>query len=504
VNLLLLSMPDSFEHMPPVAIRMPNGALASLAGNVDAHHRVAVADLILVQDRVRATVERLVRQHQPDVVGLSVMTFQRRTAARLIDFIRRLKPDVRVVVGGYDPSLAPEAYEQMDDVDFIVRGEGEITFRELVRAIEKHGGYESIPGLTWRAYPEAPNPKRETFVRNPDRPVHPLETGAIRLPKRGARVLRGYTLLGRPIDVVETSRGCTYDCSFCSIIEMRGRNFHTYAFDRVLADIRDARDHGARTIFLVDDNITLNIRRFEALCQAIIDAGLNRLEYMVQGMTSPIAAHGETLAPLMRSAGFRYIFLGIENILDGDLAFLKARAKNADRQQGHTVGNASIKAIDYLRRNGMYVVGGLIVGNPDDTRESILANLEFASRNVDWPYIQHPTPYPRTPMTRDFRERGLIINERMEEYDGTTAVVRTEHLPADEVEFLRWRAERAMKTRHFPKAFLHDFWFVLRHGRRMLAHTYRGSSWKSMLGLESERKVFERYKALREKERVYI
>ena len=52
MNVLLLSMPDSFEHMPPVAIRMPNGALASLAGNVDPHHRVAIADLILVQGRV--------------------------------------------------------------------------------------------------------------------------------------------------------------------------------------------------------------------------------------------------------------------------------------------------------------------------------------------------------------------------------------------------------------------------------------------------------------------
>jgi anaerobic magnesium-protoporphyrin IX monomethyl ester cyclase len=70
MNVLLLSMPDSFEHMPPVAIRMPNGALASLAANVDAHHRVAVADLILARSSVRATVETLVANHAPDVVGL--------------------------------------------------------------------------------------------------------------------------------------------------------------------------------------------------------------------------------------------------------------------------------------------------------------------------------------------------------------------------------------------------------------------------------------------------
>src|SRR3954462_3139897 len=90
MNVLLLSMPDSFEHMPPVAIRMPNGALASLAGNVDPHHRVFVADLILVQGSVRATVAHLVREIEPDVVGLSVMTFQRETALRLARLVRQL------------------------------------------------------------------------------------------------------------------------------------------------------------------------------------------------------------------------------------------------------------------------------------------------------------------------------------------------------------------------------------------------------------------------------
>ena len=139
----------------------------------------------------------------------------------------------------------------------------------------------------------------------------------------------------------------------------------------------------------------------------------------------------------------------------------------------------------------MYVVGGLIVGNPEDTQESIEANLAFARRYVDWPYIQHPTPYPRTPMTEHFRERGLITNERLEEYDGTTAVVRTEHLPAEEIEYLRWKAERWMKVRHMPAAFWHDPWFVVRHAPEMLAQTFRGCTLRSVLGLEDDRKTFD-------------
>src|SRR5437870_1870378 len=237
MNVLLLSMPDSFEHMPAVAIRMPNGGLSSLAGNVDPHHEVAVADLILVQHRVREVVERLVRERAPDLVGLSVMTFQRKTAQRIIELVRALRPGVRVATGGYDPSLAPDAYTgpSAGAADFIVRGGGELTFRGLRRAIERGRG---VGG----------------------------------------------------------------------------------------------------------------------------DAGLNDVEYLVQAMTSAIANHGETLAPLMRRAGFRYVFLGIENILDEDLEFLRASAKNRARENGRSAGNATIKAIESLHRHRMYVVGGLIVG----------------------------------------------------------------------------------------------------------------------------------------------
>jgi anaerobic magnesium-protoporphyrin IX monomethyl ester cyclase len=497
MKILLLSMPDSFEHMPTVAIRMPNGALTSLAGNIDPHHKVAVADLILVPKRVRETVTQLVHSLNPDLVGLSVMTFQRKTALKIVALIRSLKPDVHIVVGGYDASLAVDAYTHQDSgVDFVVRGEGEFTFSSLLRALENGSSLTAIDGLSFRRGTEV--------VHNPDRHVSRLDRDEIRPPNRAARVLEGYTLIGRQVDVIETSRGCTFDCSFCSIIEMRGRNFFTYSLDRVIADIQDAQSHGAQAIFIIDDNITLDVHRFEAFCQAIVKAGLNKLDYTVQAMTSAIANHGETLAPLMHKAGFRYVFLGIENILEDDLKFLRAKSKNEEREHGHIVGNATLKAIEHIHRNKMYVVGGLIVGNPDDTPESIQVNLDFAKRYIDWPYIQHPTPYPRTPMTKEFQERGLIINERLEEYDGTTAVVRSEHLSAEEIEFMRWRAERKMKTKHMPAALFHSPGFVLRNAAKMLGHTYRGNTWKSLLGMEGERQVFERYRTLRRAERVYI
>jgi radical SAM superfamily enzyme YgiQ (UPF0313 family) len=367
--------------------------------------------------------------------------------------------------------------------------------RELLRAREAGGALDGIAGLSFR--------RGSTFVRNPDRHVSGLE-GDVKPPNRAARVLPGYTFMGRPIDVVETSRGCTYDCSFCSIIEMRGRNFHVWPVERVIADIRDAHDRGARAIFLVDDNITLNIARFKALCEAIIANGLTDIHYIVQGMTSAIASAGDELAALMQRAGFRYVFLGIENVLDQDLAFLRAAAKNAERKAGRTVGSATTRSIDVLHRHGMSVVGGLIVGNPDDTRASIDANLTFAKAYVDWPYIQHPTPYPGTPMTEDFRARNLIVNENVDEYDGTTAVVRSEQLTADDIEFMRWQSDRWMKSRHMKSVARHYPGFVARNWLRMMRHTFRGSSWKTWVGLESEHDAFLRYKAIRKREREYF
>jgi anaerobic magnesium-protoporphyrin IX monomethyl ester cyclase len=135
MNVLLLSMPDSFEHMPTVAIRMPNGGLSSIAGNVDPHHRVSIADLVLVQSKVREVILRLLQELKPDVVGLSIMTFQRRSALRIVELLRSQTPEVKIAVGGYDPSLAPEAYRDQA-IDFLIRGEGDLTFRDLLRALD--------------------------------------------------------------------------------------------------------------------------------------------------------------------------------------------------------------------------------------------------------------------------------------------------------------------------------------------------------------------------------
>jgi len=104
-------------------------------------------------------------------------------------------------------------------------------------------------------------------------------------------------------------------------------------------------------------------------------------------------------------------------------------------------------------------------------------------------------------MTSEFRSRGLIVDEDVTHYDGTTAVVRTASVSAEDAEFMRWQAERWMKLRHFPVACVHSPAYVARHGLQMLAHTFAGSSWRSFLGLEDEHEVFGRFRDQRRRER---
>ena len=139
--------------------------------------------------------------------------------------------------------------------------------------------------------------------------------------------------------------------------------FHLF-IDRVLADIRDASRPRRPSDLLGRRQHHPQRPPLRSTLPGDHRRRLNHLDYTVQAMTSAIANSGETLAPLMREAGFRYVFLGIENVLEEDLDF-PARPL----QEPNASGCASSDRLT-LHRNKMYVVGGLIVGNPDDTRET--------------------------------------------------------------------------------------------------------------------------------------
>ena len=187
----------------------------------------------------------------------------------------------------------------------------------------------------------------------PPRPLEDLTR--IRIPARDKRLVNGFHMYFRKADVIETSRGCLHLCNFCSIREMYGRSFRLFPLERVLADIEDAYSRGARHIFCTDDNITLDMERFEQLCDGVIRLKLKDLMFTTQA--SPIGfAHRPDIAKKMVEAGFVSIFLGIEN----------GSHKNLRTMHKPNTLDTIQRGVAALQKEGIIVIAGIINGLPDD------------------------------------------------------------------------------------------------------------------------------------------
>jgi len=430
MKILLLSSPIVQKDFDRIA-RLPNLGLASLAAHVQDLATVHVADLHGMKD-YREYVRMMADGY--DLVGLTAMSFQYKEALALAEIIKQ--SGAKTVFGGYHPTLAFQEIGQSEDagiIDYIVRGEGEATFPELVRSLLADREPQDVPGLSYHRAGCA------HMVHNPERPL--LKVEDIRMPMRDARLItRGFYSFDVPIDSVETSRGCTQGCKFCSINLMYGRRFRRFSIERVIEDIRDAEDHGAGAIFFPDDNITLDPKRLERLCQAIIDAGLTHLRYKTQASASGIAS-SRRLVDKMGEAGFDGVFLGVESVNRRNLEFL-GKGKMSDDAQ---------RAVQYLHDNGIIVSTGLIGGNPEDGAEDLWENFRLARQlKVDFPIFYINTPYPKTPMREELQEMGLVANSDFTRYDGLHANCHTKYLRAEEVQYITWE----MNARYYDLEWL--------------------------------------------------
>jgi radical SAM superfamily enzyme YgiQ (UPF0313 family) len=416
MRVLLLSMPDTAQFVDFIT-RLPNLAIISLAGNLPGHE-VRVLDLILFKPHFETALRQALTNLRPQVVGLSAMTFQFDTLLRVARFIRAFDPTIKLVAGGYHVSLmARELTADGEELplDFLVRVEGEITFRELVTELEKPvpdlGG---ILGLSYR--------QGQEWVHNPHRPL--LELDALSLPQRQARLANGFYFLDMPMDVAETSRGCPNNCKFCSITQMYGHTFRRFSIDRIISDLKAVRDQGFKAVFFVDDNITYDIDHFRQVCQAIVQHQLDDLCYLTQVSAAGIALHPELVAEMDR-ANFRITFVGFESMDPNSLKGMKKPTSPAINR----------RAAALLRQHRIAIVAGLIAGYPEDTRETVIHNWHMIEDlTPDLIYSQYLTPYPKTPVRQELLEAGLVVNvDDYKDYDGFHCNIRTRHLSRDEL-----------------------------------------------------------------------
>ncbi len=425
MKILLISMPDITPLIiHEAAIHMPNLGIASVGANIDDEHDVHIIDLVRKRRQIRKYITKTLKKINPDLIGLSAMAWQYDTCVKLARLIKQLLPGVKIVIGGYHATLmnkeiasSPEA----DWIDFIIRGEGEEVCRRLVNALNGKDHFEDIPSLSYK--------RGNHFVHNPRGEI--IDLSRLKLPIRDKRRLTwGYHIIYAKVEVMETSRGCTRTCNFCSMKNMYGRTFRTFPLKRVLADLDDIYyRRKTRRIFIVDDNFVLKPKWVIELCDAIIEKKYTNLNLIVQADCISIA-NNEEMVKKMALAGFKSVFLGIEN----------ASKKNLEAARKTNTIDLSHRAVELCQKYGMMVIGGLIFGFPDDDEKAIIENYRFLKKTgADAAIFQILTPYPKTGMREQLMDEGLVTNkDNFKLYNGMWANVKTRYLESDQLQYLFW------------------------------------------------------------------
>ncbi|MCC6158633.1 MAG: B12-binding domain-containing radical SAM protein [Deltaproteobacteria bacterium] len=355
--------------------------LAWLTACANAHgHEVLIQDLEFMP-RGDAPIRTLFHEFRPDVVGLTVTSPLVPVIARLAHLAREAK--VRVIVGGPHATLVRhQCFDDVPDADDVMIGEGEENFVEYLNRLRDGRDLLGIPGLLVRG---------ETDGGESDPPiVKDLES--IPDPVYPGINFRNYlwSVKGRakvPTQTIMSSRGCPYQCVFCSIEFLTGRSVRFRSAERVAEEMtRSIRERPVRHFVFVDDVMTLNKRRVHTLCDQLIASRLPETASW-EADTRADAVDEELLAH-MAAAGCRRINFGIES---GDVDVLKGLNKRLELPR-------VVEALSLAKKAGMDTRGTAMIGNPGDTRDTIDRTITFLRDlpNLDQPYLSIAQPYPGT------------------------------------------------------------------------------------------------------------
>jgi radical SAM superfamily enzyme YgiQ (UPF0313 family) len=338
-----------------------------------------------------------VKNERPDVLGLSATTFSIYHAAAFASRVRELLPDIKVIIGGPHVSAAPvETMQRFPEFDVAVIGEGEETIIELLKALDSSSPLETISGIVLRCEGNIVTTGRRDFLTNLDQLPYPawdiLDGFPDRYPPATFKVKK------LPAASLVTSRGCPNRCIFCDR-SVFGSNCHAFSAEYVVGMIRHlVEQFGIRELSFEDDTFITFKKRLVAICQGIIDLGLD-ISWTCLGRVNSIDAD---ILALMKKAGCWQISFGIES---GSQEILTAIHKNVTLEQIQ-------RAVNLCHEAGIFSKGFFIVGHPGETRETLKMSLDFALQlPLDDISVTMLTPFPGTEIYERAAEFGTFDSD---------------------------------------------------------------------------------------------
>jgi anaerobic magnesium-protoporphyrin IX monomethyl ester cyclase len=306
----------------------------------------------------------------PDVVGLSAMTYEAGCMHALAREIRRRLPAARIVCGGPHPSVAAADVLADAAVDYVVRGEGELTFLELLDGLEAgRADWDGCQGLSWRR-------GDGEVVHEPDRPP-PARLDELPFPawdlidhRKYHTVPRGGVIYAhKEFATMFSSRACPWRCTYCH--NSYGKTFRERSAEHVLAEIELlVTRHGVRELVFMDDIFNFRPERAKKIARGIIERGWKLALTFPNGFRGDIL--DEELVDLLQRAGMYRCMVAVESAVPRIQKVMKKNLK-IDR-----VG----RIVEYIARRGVMVHGAFMLGFPTETEEEMRATIDWASRSA--------------------------------------------------------------------------------------------------------------------------
>jgi len=337
-------------------------------------------------------MSELILSQNPDVVGFTCLTPRFEITLHIAAKIKKTAPKVKIVIGGAHVNAVKEGSLYSADIDYAIYGEAEEAFAELLKVIETKGDLGKVRNLIYR--------KDGKVVMNPVRPfIQDLDS--LPLPAWDLLNLQDYKdpVIFDGIHMgVMTTRGCAWDCIFCSSGVIWGRKVRFRSAENVADELQYIVDKlGIRNVMFYDDTFTLNKARFLKICEEMIKRKLN-LKYYCQLRVDTI---DEEVANGLAESGCITAALGVES---GDEEILGILKKGFKKSQVY-------KAVAALKSAGVPILASYIIGSPGDTHESIRKTFDFARElDTDQAKFMICTPFPGTELFDMAVKKGILSN----------------------------------------------------------------------------------------------
>lgn len=350
-------------------------------------HKIEILDM-LPDEVTYENLESVIKERKPDIVGITTTTFTLIDVMLVAKIVKATDKSVKVVLGGAHVHMYPVETIALPGVDFLVLGEGELSFVELLQNINDYESLKGIKGIVFKHKGEIINTGRAGYIENLD---------SLPFPSRHLTQINRYnSILGKggTVTTMITSRGCPYNCLFCHRPHL-GKKFRTRSAINVVDEMEECANMGIKEILVYDDIFTLDRQRVMDICRFILERGLD----IIWDIRTRVDRIDIDMLKALKEAGCERINYGVES---ANPEILKVLRKGITLPQVES-------AFKMTKKANITTLAYFMLGSPTETREQIMNTIAYAKRlNPDYCQFTITTPYPATPLYEMGIEKGMF------------------------------------------------------------------------------------------------